>query len=81
VGGCFRTRSDGAGSAAIVIVVTAAGGSIFLVADFVPDMHHTLRRRREFELTGAVRAWRPKSGHIYEQLFPPFGATKKPTIF
>jgi hypothetical protein len=41
-------RSDGAGSAAIVIVVTAAGGSIFLVADFVPDMHHTLRHRREF---------------------------------
>jgi hypothetical protein len=82
VGGCFR--SDGAGSAAIVIVVTAAGGSIFLVADFVPDMHHTLRHRREFELTGAVRAWRPKSGHIYfgesaEQPFPPFGATKKPT--
>jgi hypothetical protein len=69
-----------------VIVVTAAGGSIFLVADFVAATHHSLRRRREFELTGAVRAWRPKSRHIYfgesaEQLFPPLGATKKPTIF
>jgi hypothetical protein len=41
-----------------VIVVTAAGGAIFLVADFVPDMRHTLRHRRE----------------PGEQPFPPFGA-------
>src|SRR5882757_9042543 len=31
--------------APIVIVVTAAGGAIVLVADFVPDMRHTLRHR------------------------------------
>src|SRR3979409_527560 len=44
--------------APIVIVVTAAGAAIFLVADFVADMRHTLRHRRE----------------PGEQLFPPFSA-------
>jgi hypothetical protein len=44
--------------APIVIVVTAAGGAIFLLANFVPDMRHTLRHR-----------WEPG-----EQSFSPFGA-------
>jgi hypothetical protein len=41
-----------------VIVVTAAGGAIFLIADFVPDGRQTLGHRRQ-----------PS-----EQLFPSFGA-------
>jgi hypothetical protein len=44
--------------APIVIVVTAAGGAIFLIADFVPDRRQTLGHRRQ----------------PCEQLFPSFGA-------